>query len=759
MSESSPNFESELQISPKLITVLLVVLGTAVVVVSESLSDAMQQLHLYIFTLSLYAASAVVWLMDGWKPRMGPWFAIGTLATVIYGGEAWLGLPGLLSLAGIPTLLAAAMVSLPVALGTAVVEAALLAMLAKHGIPGTSGTTTVLPLTAVMITLGVVCAAYRRVYDLGRWLWEHFERTRDALEGIRDRKADLHQALDDLMHVNRQLALSNERMSALRMIADEAQQSKTAFVAKVSHEFRAPLNMIIGMVGLMVETPEAYAEELPPELWHDLEIVHRNCQHLSSMINDVLDLSQTEAGRLALHREQADLGEIISSALAVVRPLIERKHLSLKVLLPDKPPLICCDPTRVRQVILNLVSNAARFTDLGSITVHVENQNESVIVGVTDTGPGISQEHAKRLFEPFYQALSDFASRKGGSGLGLSISKQFVELHGGKIWFESTPGAGSTFSFSLPVSPLAERVVRPGHQIKEDWVWRERAFRPERVQTTQQLLKPRVIVCDGSGSLHTEFLRCSDEVEFVDARDLPKAMQELQQCPAHAVMVNASAVDELLPLVESARRENPGTPIIGCSVPQPEDPVLKLGASGYLMKPMTQNALEKALGQVGRPVTRVLVVDDDPEASYLLTRMLRVYDDTLEVEIASSGQQALDRLRSSAPDLVLLDILMPDIGGFQVLECMRRDDRIEDVPVLVVSAQDPADQPLASEFLLVTIGKGLSISKLLRCSLDFSALLLKPEGEFDQVRARTGNAPQVSAYRARRQTPMPSSPP
>jgi signal transduction histidine kinase/CheY-like chemotaxis protein len=712
---------------------VLVLLGLSVVVVSENMPDTSQLLQLYIFALLLYVASAIVWLIDRWKPRIGPWFAIGILLTAIYGGDAWLGMPELVSLVGIPTFLAAAMTGLPVALGTAFGEAVLLVMLPEYGVPGARGATLALQLAAVMITLGVAYVAYRRITLTSGWLWEHFERTRGYLEELRDRKADLEQALDDLMHVNRQLALSNERMNALRLIADEAQKSKTAFVAKVSHEFRTPLNMIIGLVGLMVETPEVYAEELPPELWQDLEIVHRNCQHLSSMVNDVLDLSQTEAGRLALHREQADVAEIIESALAVVDPLIERKHLSLQVALPEELPVVYCDPIRVRQVILNLVSNAARFTDVGGITVHVENRDGDVIVGVTDTGPGISPEHAKRLFEPFYQALGDFSGRKGGSGLGLSISKQFVELHGGRIWFESTPGMGSTFFFSLPVLPPAALVGRPGHQIREDWVWRARAFRRERIQATDQFMKPRVIVCDAGGSLRTEFLRCSDDVEFVNARDLPQAMQELQQCPAHALVVNAPATDALLPLLELVRREHPETPIIGCSVPKPEDHALGLGASGYLMKPVTQDTLEKAVESVGRPVTRVLVVDDDPEALYLLTRMLRVHDGTLQLATASSGQQALDQLRNSPPDLVLLDMIMPDMGGSEVLECMHHDERIDDIPVFFVSAQDPADQPLTSEFLMASIGKGLSISKLLRCSLDFSALLLKPEQELDRA--------------------------
>jgi len=171
----------------------------------------------------------------------------------------------------------------------------------------------------------------------------------------------------------------------------------------------------------------------------------------------------------------------------------------------------------------------------------------------------------------------------------------------------------------------------------------------------------------------------------------------------------------------------PDTPVIGCAVSPQLDRALKVGAVDYLTKPVTRPVLEEAIRAVGKPVRRVLVVDDDPDALQLFTRMLQTCDGALEVVTASSGEQALAELRGSPPDLVLLDIIMPEVNGWQVLATKSQDDAIKDIPVILVSAQDPREQPLASRALLATMGEGLSLSKVLRCSLELSALLLQPD--------------------------------
>jgi signal transduction histidine kinase/CheY-like chemotaxis protein len=733
MDRSISSFESELHISLKPVLAALMALGLALIFLSDSQLDPSEWVPITIFALLLFAMSAIAWTLESWKPWVSRSLTIVTLLAGVHVMSLWLDMPGSLALAAIPTALAALLSGFPATLVTAVGESLFLAILLNCPAAGLDVSAVIVALIATWAAVGIVYALYRPIYQLSGWLEEYFERARRLLEEARDREAELKQALESVARVNRQLALANERIAALRAIAEEAQRAKTAFVANVSHEFRTPLNMIIGLVDLMVETPEIYSVVLSPEMREDLKVVHRNCEYLSNMIDDVLNLTRMEAGHLTLHRERVDLMNVIDSSVTAVRPLLEKKHLALKVTVPDDLPQVYCDRTRIQQVVLNLVSNAARFTEEGEITVDVVRQNQHVLVNVADTGPGISSEDAERIFEPFYQGMAQLWRDKGGSGLGLSISRQFIKLHGGQMWLESKLGVGTSFFFTLPISSPMEHGARPGHQIKGDWVWRERAFRTDQTDCADHLLKPRIVICDETGALYPRFVRYSDQAEFVDVQGLAQAMQELHQCAAHVVLLNAETSESLWPLLEIARQEAPDTLIVGCSVPRWPEQAAYADVLGYLIKPVTRTDLEAAIRAVGRPVRRVLVVDDDPDVLRLFGLMLRACDDSLEIATASCGEQVLGVLRHTPPDLMLLDVVMPDMDGWQVLDSMRHDAEIGGAPTYLVSAQDPADQPPASKFLLITVGEGISLSKLLRCSLEMSSLLLRPEGELDLV--------------------------
>jgi signal transduction histidine kinase/CheY-like chemotaxis protein len=730
MSDQSPGFESELRISAKWVFGSLMLVGAVVAFAAYPVASPSVQLQAMGVGIAILAASAFLWWLDERWSRLSSWLTVAAFVLLIYLGAGRLNLPGFLTLWIIPIGLAVVLIEFPAATAVAAGETALLLLAPRSA---TFDATAAVDLIAIWATVGVIYATYRPVQQVSRWSWDYFQRAQRLLEAERDRKAELAQTFESLAHANRQLALAHERTTALRSIAEEAQRAKTAFVASVSHEFRTPLNMIIGLVDLMVETPEIYDVAISPKMRQDLEVVHRNSEHLSNMVNDVLDLTRLEAGRLALHRERVDLREIVGSSVETVRPLVEKKQLGLHVEIPDDLPSVYCDRTRIKQVILNLVSNAARFTDQGTITVQVTEQDQHIHVGVADTGPGISAEDAATIFEPFCQGAGDLWRDKGGSGLGLSVSKQFVQLHGGRLWFESKPGAGTTFFFTLPISPPIEHIARPGHMIREDWVWRERVSRAARAGSTDQLARPRVVICDETGALYPEFARYSDGVELVDARDWTQATQDLQECPAHAIILNAPTTEALWPLVETAKEEAPETPILGCSVPRRIERAIDAGALGYLIKPVARADLEKAIRAVGKPVRRVLVVDDDPDVLQLFGRMLHVYDHTLQVVTAADGEQALDRLRRASYDLMLLDVMMPDMNGWQVLESATRQEGIGAVPTFFVSAQDPVDQPLVSEYLLTTMEGGLSPSRLLHCSLELSELLLAPDGGPDRV--------------------------
>jgi signal transduction histidine kinase/CheY-like chemotaxis protein len=724
MNKSASGFESELRLSPGPVIVALALLGLVLVSIGQFQSDSSIRMTVLRFALLFYGASAISWLLGSWRPWAGRWVTIVASIILIVLGDTWVGLSGFLTLLVIPTVLAVAMIGIPGAIVTVVGETVLLSLLPRLISARVEPVTVAIALVATWGMLGIMIAVYRPIHHVAQWSWEYYYRARDVLEEARDRKAELEQALEDLTHANRQLALANERITALRLVAEEAQKAKTRFVARVSHEFRTPLNMIIGLVDLMVESPEMYDVTLSPRMRGDLKVVHRNSEHLSNMINDVLDLTRIEADRLVLHKERVDIEKVINSAAEAVSPLLQSKQLALSISVPEDLPKVYCDRTRIEQVILNLMSNAARYTEEGKVAVAVARQGQHILASVTDTGPGIPLEDVERIFEPFCQGTSEIWRDKGGSGLGLSISKQFVELHGGRMWVESVVGAGTTFIFELPISAPIAHISKPGHQIREDWIWHERRSRSK---FSDAHYKPRIVICDPTGDLHAALAHYSEEVEFVDTPLLSQVTNVLQQGTVHAVVLNVTDSDGVWSLVEAVKREAPRTPVIGGFVPRRVERAIALGVLGYLIKPVTRSDLMRAIQSTGKSVRRVLVVDDDPDTLQLFSQMLYVCDSTLEVVTALSGKEALGKLRHHPPDLMLIDIVMPGMDGWQVLESITRDDRVGKVPAYFVSAQDPADQPPTSQFLLVVMDEGLPISKFLRCSLEVSKLLLQPE--------------------------------
>ena len=730
---STSSFQSETRVSSKLAIALLAASGLAFLFFGEAQSDPVLQLRALSLEALFYVAAASAWRLETWRPLAGRWFAILALVVLVLVTNSWIAFPGLLTLLVVPAALAVPLISLPAAIGVAIGETMLLLVLPSVAFAGANPAARGVAGLVIWMVLGVTTLVVRSVYQYGRWSSERLQRAQDLAAEARNRRGELEQTMAALASANRQLALANERMTALRTIAEEARRTKAAFVANVSHEFRTPLNMIIGLVDLMVDSPEIYSVVLTPEMVEDLQVVHRNCEHLSTMINDVLDMTRMEGGHLALHRERVDLREVIESSVAAVRPLLAKKNLTLKLAIPKEVPRVYCDRTRIKQVFLNLVSNAARITEEGGITIQVETRDKRALVSIVDSGPGIAREDAGRIFEPFCQADSGLWRDTGGTGLGLSISRQFVRLHGGQMWLESRLGVGTTFFFTLPISSPLEHTARPGHRIREDWVWREPSFRPDRASHAQHPVKPCIVVCDETGAIHPQLRRYSDEIEFIDVPSVTQIARVLRDRAARAVVLNVVEPGALWPLLETVKREAPNMPIVCCSVPPQARRAVDFGALGYLIKPIRRTTLEEAIRSAGKGVRRVLLVDDDPDVLRLFTRMLRVCDEGLEIVTASSGRQAVEQLRLAPPDLMLLDIVMPDMDGWQVLETARNDEQIGDVPTYFVSAQDPEARPPSSSFLLAAMDGGLSLNKLLHGCLEMSSLLLAPEQPLDPV--------------------------
>jgi signal transduction histidine kinase/DNA-binding response OmpR family regulator len=551
-----------------------------------------------------------------------------------------------------------------------------------------------------------------------------FDAARMNLREVREQRLELEQSREDLMHANRELMRLSERLKVLELIAEEARQAKTEFVANVSHELRTPLNMIIGFSDMIARSPHVYGGRLPTSLLTDITAIRRNAEHLSALVNDVLDLSQVEAGRMALSRDWVDLGPLINEALGVVHPLFESRGLYLHPEVEAGLPSVFCDETRVRQIVINLLGNAGRFTERGGVIIRCQQQNQEVVISVADTGPGIALKDQQRIFEPFQQADVATRRRQGGSGLGLTISKQFVEMHGGRMWLESEPGSGTTISFTLPLTQPPVRALKGEQGIRralvaDDEVGYRLRTRPSRVSAAP--ITARLVIVDPEQTLQRLLSRYLPDVEVDTAADLERAVVALQRSPAQALVINDSSVGSLPATVVGGLPF--GTPAISCWLPGEHDAAKRLGVVAYLIKPLALDKLLAALANLGRPIKTVLIVDDEEDELHLFARMLESQKGKYSILRVTSGQRALNMLRNRKPDIMLLDLSMPAMSGFQVLEEKARDASIAEIPVIVISSRDPAGEPILSNTLTVTQAPGISQRSLVDCIHALGAIL------------------------------------
>jgi signal transduction histidine kinase/CheY-like chemotaxis protein len=713
MNQSVSSFEAELRTSHKLVIVILVALGVALVVTSDARVNP-SDWKVMLLALLLYVGAAIAWLLDSWKPGWSRWFIIAALVAIINPGLDWLGVPGALALMTIPVALAAAMIGLPAAMVTAAGETALFLLQPPYAATDANLGTVTAPLAAIGAILGVMAAVYHPIHQVTRWSWEHFQQAQRSLEEARDHKAELEQALSDLAQANRQLTRLNVLAQGLRQAADDARTAKEQFVANVSHELRTPLNMITGFSEMILQAPETYGNKIPPALLADLAVIHRNAEHLADLIDDVLDLSQIDAEQMALTKEHVQFHEIVEVATTAVRPLFDSKGLYLETEIADDLSSVFCDRTRIREVLLNLLSNAGRFTERGGVHVQAWHEGNDLVVSVADTGSGITAEDIGKLFKPFQQIDGSIRRRYGGSGLGLCISKRFIELHGGRIWVESKEGIGTTFTFRLPVAPSMPMTSDFSRWLDPHWEYVERTH-PSTVPRVA--VHPRLVVLETGDALQRLLTRYLDGVEVVPVTDLEEALEELSCVPARrALLVNGASVSGSLErLIASSTTLPSGTPAIICSIPGISETSAALGAADRLVKPVSREALLGALDRLGITEGTVLIVDDEPDALQLFGRMLASSGRGYRVLLARDGQEALNVLGECRPDVILLDLVMPNMDGFQLLERRGQDPALRDIPIIVVSARDPAGRPIVSNALAVMRAGGLSAHTLLAC--------------------------------------------
>jgi signal transduction histidine kinase/CheY-like chemotaxis protein len=470
----------------------------------------------------------------------------------------------------------------------------------------------------------------------------------------------------------------------------EVDRLKSQFLANMSHELRTPLNSIIGFSRVVLKGIDGPITEQQRE---DLEAIYNSGQHLLGLINDILDVSKIEAGKMELDFEPVNLKEIIKGVMSTAIALVKDKPIELQQSIPSDLPTITADERRVRQILLNLVSNAAKFTDEGSIRVAAEVDTagarqdtagaREIRLSVTDTGRGIGQEEMETVFEPFTQVDASTTREHGGTGLGLTISHSFVQLHGGRMWVESELGEGSTFTFTLPIEGPPSYVEEPRDPIDE-----EALLRPEEDSG------PLVLCVDddtGVISLYRRYLHLRGYRVF-GLTDSNRVLDVAKRLNPYAI-----TLDVMMPQKDGwdvirELKDDPETsdiPVIICSIISEEERGMSLGAADYLVKPIMEEDLVMALDRLDRApgIHQVLIVDDHADDRHLLRRMIESQEG-YEVVEAAGGEEAVMLLEELRPHIIILDLMMPEVDGFAVLESVKSNEATRSIPVIVVTAKE-----------------------------------------------------------------------
>jgi len=556
------------------------------------------------------------------------------------------------------------------------------------------------PLGSLLVVLlfgsAVAWVAVSALYTALDWAWTMQQRSDHLLDLSRDRQQKLLNLSKSLEMSNTILQRTKRELIYARQQAEKAQRMKEQFAANVSHELRTPLNLILGFSEMMYLSSEVYGDMAWPQaLRQDVYQIYSSSRHLTDMINDVLDLSRLEMVGFTLNKETVDIVSLLQETVDIARDFFRNRPISLELAADDLPTLEI-DQTRIRQVLLNLLRNAAKFTDEGIVSIRAQCVEHEILVAVSDTGQGIEQAELAHIFEEFYQVDRSLHREHSGSGLGLAISKQFIEAHNGRIWAESRVGEGSTFYFSLPIT--------------DGYIRWARLEPSSPLQTAGGQPRSSVLVVDSDPAVADLVRRHLDGFEVLSAANLREAADAVQVHHPRALVLNEQ------PGADESRGVSWPVPVFRCSLPSQAWLADDLAVRACLTKPI---AVERLLAEVEKihGVRRVLVIDDDWGFCQLVDRMLESTGVHCVVDHAYDGATGLEMMRSVSPDLVLLDMVMPVIDGFGVLHQMREEPELAHLPVILVTATNFADAALIRYGSQVRISRagGFTTPEVLQC--------------------------------------------